>query len=61
MKQVLNAFWIGIGISPFGIENLFPNVLYSLNPDKLIHDIASFFSGTSSNNVTIKIFFWTEN
>ena len=47
IKQGLNIFRIGVGISPIGIENLFPNEIYSLNPDKLIHGIASCFSGTS--------------
>ena len=36
MKKGLNVFGIGVGISPFGIEKLFPNIIYSLNPDKLI-------------------------
>ena len=28
-------------LSPFGIEKLFPSIIYSLNPDKLIQGIAS--------------------
>ena len=55
MKKGLNIFGIGVGISPFGIEKLFPNIIYSLNPYKLIQGIASCFSGTSSNNFSMKI------
>ena len=55
MKKGLNVFEIGVGISPFGIEKLFPNVIYSLNPDKLMKVIASYISGTSSNNASMKI------
>jgi len=49
MKKGLNVFGIGVGISPFGIEKLFPNIIYSLNPDKLIYGIASYISGKNSN------------
>jgi hypothetical protein len=55
MKKGLNVFGIGIGISPFGIEKLFPNIIYSLNPDKLMKGIASCISGASSNNDSMKI------
>ena len=55
MKKGLSIFGIGVGISPFGIEKLFPNVIYSLNPDKLIQGIASYISGASSNNKLMKI------
>ena len=55
MIKGLNVFGIGVGISPFGIEKLFPNIIYSSNPDKLIQGIASCFSGSSSNNQTMKI------
>ena len=51
----LNVFGIGVGLSPYGIEKLFPSVIYSLNPDKLIQGIASCFSGTSLNNTSMKI------
>ena len=57
MIKGLNIFGIGVGISPFGIEKLFPNVIYSLNPDKLIRGIASCFSGNSSNNTDMKLNF----
>ena len=56
MMRGLNLFGIGVGISPFGIENLFPSIIYSLNPDKLIQGIASCFSGSSFNN-TMKTMF----
>ena len=55
MNKGLNVFGIGVGFSPFGIENLFPNVVYSLNPDKLIQGIASCFSGNSLNNSRMKL------
>jgi len=55
MMKLLNIFGIGVGISPFGIEQLFPSVIYSLNPDKLIQGIASCFSGASLTNVTMKM------
>ena len=55
MNKGLNIFGIGVGFSPFGIENLFPNVVYSLNPDKLIQGIASCFSGNSLNNSRMKL------
>ena len=55
MTKGINAFGIGIGISPFGIEKLFPNVIYSLNPDKLIQGIGSCFSEASLNNSTMKM------
>ena len=54
MTKGLNVFGIGVGISPFGIEKLFPIIVYSLNPNKLIQGIASCFSG-GSNNSTIKM------
>lgn len=55
MKKGLNIFENGVGISPFGIEKLFPNIIYSLNPNKLIQSIASCFSGTSLNNSSMEI------
>ena len=55
MKKGLNVFGIGVGISPFGIEKLFPNIIYSLNPDKLVQGIASYISGVSNNNKYMKI------
>ena len=55
MMKGLNVFGIGVGISPFGIEKLFPSIIYSLNPDKLILGIASCFSGASLNNVVMKM------
>ena len=40
-NEGINAIGIGVGISPFGIEKLFPNVIYSINPYKLIQGITS--------------------
>ena len=54
MAKGLNIFGIGVGISPIGIEKLFPSIIYSLNPNKLIQGIASCFSGASLNNSTMK-------
>ena len=50
MSKGLNVFGIGVGISPFGIKELFPNIIYSFNPEKLIEGISSVFSGVSSGN-----------
>jgi hypothetical protein len=50
MSKGLNVFGIGVGISPFGIKELFPNIIYSFNPEKLIEGISSVFSGVSSRN-----------
>jgi len=55
LNKGLNIFGIVIGISSFEIENIFPNIIYTLNPDKLFHGIALFFSGTFPNNATKKI------
>ena len=54
MMKGLNVFGIGVGISPFGIEKLFPSIIYSINPDKLIQGIASCFSGATINNSSMK-------
>ena len=39
LKEI-NIIGIGVGISPFGIEKLFPNIVYSMNPDRLIQGIS---------------------
>ena len=44
MGKGLLTFGIGVGVSPYGIEKLFPNIIYSKNPTKLINGIASCFS-----------------
>ena len=44
MGKGLLTFGIGVGVSPYGIEKLFPNIIYSKNPTKLITGIASCFS-----------------
>jgi len=46
----INIIGIGVGISPFGIEELFPNIVYSMNPDKLIKGISLCLSKITSNN-----------
>lgn len=55
MMKGLIVFGIGVGISPFGIEKLFPSIIYSLNPDKLIQGIASCFSGGALSNASMKM------
>ena len=50
MDNGMIVFGIGVGISPFGIEKLFPNIVYSLNPDKLLKGISLCLSGESSNS-----------
>ena len=54
VNKGINVFGIGVGVSPFGIEKLFPNIIYSHNPDKLIQGIATCFSGISNNNLNMK-------
>ena len=44
----INIFGIGVGIYPIGIEKLFPQVIYSQNPNNLIEGI-SFFFGDVTN------------
>ena len=51
MIKGINIVGIGVGIYPFGIKNLFPNVIYSKNPYKLIQGIASCFSGEISGKI----------
>ena len=43
----INLFGIGVGIFPIGIEKLFPQVIYSPNPYKLIEGISLFFGNIS--------------
>ena len=49
LKEI-NIIGIGVGISPFGIEKLFPNIVYSMNPDRLIQGISLCLSKIKSNN-----------
>ena len=51
----INVFGIGIGICPIGIEKLFPQVIYSKNPYKLIEGI-SFFFGESIKQKDVKFY-----
>jgi len=39
ISRGMKVFGIGLGICPYGIEKLFPNVIYSKNPMKLIEGI----------------------
>ena len=43
----INIFGIGIGIYPIGIEKLFPQVVYAMNPYMLLEGISYFFSDVS--------------
>ncbi len=54
MNKGINVFGIGVGVSPFGIEKLFPSVIYSIDPNKLLQGIATCFSGISNNNSNMK-------
>ena len=54
MSKGINVFGIGVGVSPFGIEQLFPSIIYSIDPNKLIQGIATCFSGISNNNSNMK-------
>ena len=51
LNKGINIVGIGVGIYPCGINNLFPNVLYSKNPYHLIQGIASWFSGVISGKM----------
>ena len=42
----------GIGNYPKGIENLFPQVVYSLNPANVMKAIASFYDNTISSVIS---------
>ena len=54
MNKGINVFGIGVGVSPFGIEKLFPSVIYSIDPNKLLQGIATCFSGISNNISNMK-------
>ena len=51
MTKGINVIGIGVGIYPCGIKNLFPSIIYSKNPYKLIQGIASCFSGVISGKM----------
>ena len=51
MNKGINIVGIGVGIYICGINNLFPNVIYSKNPYNLIQGIASCFSGVISGKI----------
>ena len=50
IKEEINVLGIGVGIAPIGIENLFPNTIYSVNPDSLIQSIVSCFTWRFGND-----------
>ena len=49
LKEI-NIIGRGVCISPFGIKKLFPNIVYSMNPDRLIQEISLCLSRITSNN-----------
>ena len=58
----INLFGIGVGIYPIGIEKLFPQVIYSQNPYKLIEGISLFFGDVSKyKDISMKSFITTLN
>ena len=48
-KNIL-VFGIGLGIYPNGIEYLFPNIIYSQDPEKLINGISKCFNDSAKGN-----------
>ena len=48
-KNIL-VFGIGLGIYPNGIECLFPNIIYSQDPEKLISGITKCFNDSAKGN-----------
>ena len=58
----INLFGIGVGIYPIGIEKLFPQVIYSQNPYKLIEGISLFFGDVSKyKDIQMKSFIMAPN
>ena len=48
-KNIL-VFGIGLGVYPIGIKNLFPNIVYSQDPQKLINGISKCFNDSGKGN-----------
>ena len=48
-KNIL-VFGIGLGVYPIGIKNLFPNIVYSQDPQKIINGIAKCFNDSGKGN-----------
>ena len=49
MSKGINVYGIGTGICAYGIEEIFPNIIYSLNPANLLQAISKCFSDSSIN------------
>ncbi len=49
MAKGVSVYGIGIGICVYGIEEIFPNIIYSLNPGNLLKAISKCFSDSSVN------------
>ena len=54
----MKVFGIGIGMCPYGIEKLFPQIIYSKNPMKLIEGISdccySFFNKDKMSGISLR-------
>ena len=46
---------IGVGYYPYGIEKLFPYIVYSRQPNKIIEAIALSFSDSKINNTDLSL------
>ena len=49
MAKGVTVYGIGIGIYAYGIEEIFPNIIYSLNPGNFFQSFSKFFSDSSVN------------
>ena len=49
MAKGVSVYGTGIGICAYGIEEIFPNIIYSLNPGNLLKSILKCFSDSSVN------------
>lgn len=50
MNKNILVFGIGLGVYPIGIKNLFPNIVYSQDPQKIISGIAKCFNDSGKGN-----------
>ena len=49
MSKDVIVYGIGTGICAYGIEEIFPHIIYALNPGNLIEAISKSFSDSSLN------------
>ena len=57
----IEMIWIGIGIFPKGIENLFNKVVYSKNPNDLFKGIVSLFNNNLTKEGEISVLHYLNN